>query len=95
MHKPATKVSLGVVDCFTTCDDAASYEEVKSAALKAGRFSVFDATETEQTAIWFGQLCGDPDIVLVDMSYPWTGVRLKQKPEMFTGDKQPPQGNQT
>lgn len=56
-----------------------TYENVKALVLKAGRFSVFEATATDRHAALFTQLCADPDIeVDKSMAYPWTGVRQKQ-----------------
>lgn len=53
-----------------------TYENIKAAVLKAGRFSCFDV-ETKKDGIMFTELCNDPDleIDIVNFSYPWTGVR--------------------
>ena len=55
-----------------------TYEAVKDAVLQAGRFSVFEATETQASARLFTRLCNDPELEL-DRScgYPWTLVRRK------------------
>ena len=57
-----------------------TYEAVKAAVLKAGRFSTFEATNSAKDARLFTRLCTDPEIETFDLGYPWTGVRLKAKP---------------
>lgn len=58
-----------------------TYEAVKEAALAAGRFSCFEASDGRKNQDFFTRLCRDPEIeVLGDKegySYPWTGVRRK------------------
>ena len=53
-----------------------TYEKIKKAVLKAGRFSAFDVNTDEDGEI-FTRLCKDPEIEVVSMAYPWTGIRLK------------------
>jgi hypothetical protein len=53
-----------------------TYENIKAAVLKAGRFSCFDV-ETEKDGVMFTELCRDPEIETFDMGYPWTGVRRR------------------
>jgi hypothetical protein len=53
------------------------YETVKREILAAGRFSVFEATATTYAAAIFDRLCRDPEIEIVPMPFPWTGVREK------------------
>ncbi len=72
---------------FTVCPTVTAkmpYEEFRSAVLRAGRFSAFEATETPRAAKMFTRLCADPWID-TDKScgYPWTRVkaRLEAKPE--------------
>ena len=57
------------------------YADLKREVLKAGRFSVFEATDNEWAAKLFDRLCKDPEIEIVQMGYPWTGVRLRTKGE--------------
>lgn len=57
---------------------ARTYENIKQAALQAGRFSVFDVATARDGKI-FTQLCNDPDVETFDLGYPWTGVRLAGK----------------
>lgn len=54
------------------------YAKFRAAVLKAGRFSVFEATETAWRARLFTDLCNDPTIE-TDLScgFPWTLVREK------------------
>jgi hypothetical protein len=58
-----------------------TYENVKKIVLEAGRFSVFEATASTKHANIFTKLCKDPELEIVKMGYPWTGVRLKTKSE--------------
>lgn len=53
-----------------------TYENIKKAVLKAGRFSVFDV-ETNRDGVLFTRLCEDPEIELCGGEYPWTNVRKK------------------
>jgi len=53
----------------------ASYEAFKAAVLKAGRFSVFEATATQLRAKLFTRLSKDPTVFLDNScGYPWTRV---------------------
>lgn len=53
-----------------------TYEAVKAAAIKAGRFSCFEATANQRNATYFTRLCRDPEVETFDLGFPWTGVRL-------------------
>jgi hypothetical protein len=57
-----------------------TYENVKVAVLKAGRFSVFEATENQKSAQIFMDIERDPDLETFEMAFPWRGVRLKPLP---------------
>lgn len=57
-----------------------TYEAVKAAVLEAGRFSVFEATANAKSASIFGRLCRDPEVAIVPMPFPWTGVKRKEAP---------------
>lgn len=79
----ARKFSFGHVDSFSAVelskDDAKSnYAIFRAAALKAGRFSTFEASENQRVAGLYTMLCRDPEIE-TDQScgYPWTRVRLQ------------------
>ena len=52
----------------------ATYEQIKQAALNAGRFSVFEATESPGM---FDRLIRDPEIEKTEMGYPWVGIRRR------------------
>lgn len=54
-----------------------TYENIKAVVLKAGRFSVFDATQTDKHARLFDRLERDPEIETYrnPPGYPWIGVR--------------------
>lgn len=56
-----------------------TYKNLKRVVLEAGRFSVFEATETQERARLFERLCKDPEIEIdiEEFGYPWTAVRKK------------------
>lgn len=54
-----------------------TYEGLRAEALKAGRFSAFEAGANQHAASLFTELCRDPTIETFDLGYPWTGVRRK------------------
>ena len=74
------KMSVIFLDSFDTVSDLRgknrTYENIKAAVLKAGRFSCFDV-ETKKDGVMFTELCRDPEIETFDMGYPWTGVRRR------------------
>lgn len=54
------------------------YAPFREAALKAGRFSVWEACEKPAL---FDRLCRDPDIFTdTSCGFPWTTVRLRTQP---------------
>lgn len=55
-----------------------SYEEFKAAALKAGRFSCFEASENGYAASLYTRLCRDPEIETMTLGFPWTGVKKRE-----------------
>ena len=57
-----------------------TYENVKKIVLEVGRFSVFEASATMKHANIFTKLCKDPELEIIQMGFPWTGVKLKAKP---------------
>ena len=63
-----------------------TYAELKAAVLEAGRFSVFEATETPKAARFYTRLCKDPDIETFKLGFPWTGVRQPQPPTPTRGE---------
>jgi predicted kinase len=71
------------VDSFTSLNDLKpndwrDYEKVKAAALAAGRFSVFEATQSDTAARQMTTLCRDPDVEIDNTcGYPWTLVRKR------------------
>ena len=56
------------------------YAALKATVIKAGRFSVFEATSSMRAAHFFERLCRDPDLEVVELSFPWTGIRRKTTP---------------
>ncbi len=69
------------VDCFTSTEQLVgrkrTYAAVKAVALAVGRFSVFEAVADAKSARLFTRLCADPEIEVFDLSFPWTGVRVR------------------
>jgi hypothetical protein len=55
------------------------YAALKATVLKAGRFSVFEATSSMRAAHMFTRLCEDPELEVVVEAFPWTGIKLKEK----------------
>ena len=56
---------------------ALTYEAVKARVLEAGRFSVFEATASPERGRLFARLERDPDVVRVQLEFPWIGIRRK------------------
>ena len=54
-----------------------TYENIKAAVLKAGRFSCFDVV-TKKDGIIFTKLCCDPELEITYLEYPWTEVKRKE-----------------
>lgn len=82
-------MSHAIICCFTSVSDLRgkdrTYENIKAAVLKAGKFSCFDV-ETNRDGRLFTQLCRDPEIETFDLGYPWTGVR-RRTPRALDGRK--------
>ena len=55
-----------------------SYLEFRRAIMRVGRFSVFEATATQQSARMFDRLCKDPAVKTIDAGFPWTIVRWRR-----------------
>jgi len=51
-----------------------TYENVKAAVVKAGRFSVFEACDMSR---FFGILLADREIATFKLGFPWTGARRR------------------
>lgn len=71
---------MGFVVCsFSSTDELTgkkrTYRAVKLAVVKAGRFSTFEATQSDKDARLFTKLCKDPDIETFELGFPWMGVR--------------------
>jgi len=54
-----------------------TYENIKAAVLKAGRFSCFDV-QTQKDMLMFIALCRDPELEVVNLRYPWTSVKKRE-----------------
>lgn len=54
-----------------------TYASAKRAVLAAGRFSVFEATETKRRAELLTRMAKDPRIVMTKVGFPWTKVERK------------------
>ncbi len=55
-----------------------TYDKIKAEVLKAGRFSVFDATQSQIRASLFTRLERDPELVLTRVGFPWIKVERKR-----------------
>ena len=69
------------IDCFDSVSDIPkrkrTYDNIKSAVLEAGRFSVFDVNDKHDGYI-FTKLCEDPELEIDNScGFPWTNVRRK------------------
>jgi len=53
------------------------YASLKATVLKAGRFSIFEATGSKRGAVFFERLHNDPELEVEQQPYPWLGVKLK------------------
>lgn len=56
------------------------YANLKATVLAAGRFSVFEATQSKRGALFFERLHDDPELEIEQQPYPWIGVKAKAKP---------------
>lgn len=70
------------IDRFSTADHlpqrTRTYEDVKAAVVKAGRFSAFEASDDPGV---FNRLCRDPELIVDNTAtYPWVLVKLKVLP---------------
>lgn len=54
-----------------------TYENIKAAVLRAGKFSCFDV-QTKKDGKIFTALCRDPELEIIELPYPWTGIKLKE-----------------
>lgn len=54
--------------------DLSDYDAFRQAVLTAGRFSVFEATETMAKANMFTRLSKDPTVCCTPEGFPWTKV---------------------
>lgn len=72
-----------IIDSFQAGDTVTRktrYEDLKAQILKAGRFSVFEATANQSASAMFTRLCVDPEIeVDHGCGYPWTTVKRRGK----------------
>ncbi len=66
--------SFDAVDFRIRSKGPNDYAAFRTSALAAGRFSVFEATETPAAAALYTRLCRDPAIRTRDLGFPWTGV---------------------
>lgn len=60
-----------------------TYENIKKAVLRAGKFSCFDIV-TQKDGQIFTALCRDPELEIdkTNFSYPWTGVKFRSGVEV-------------
>jgi uncharacterized protein YbjT (DUF2867 family) len=60
--------------------DLTDYERFRHKVLLAGRFSVFEATESQRKAGMYTRLCRDPEVIIEKAGFPWTVVRPAPNP---------------
>jgi hypothetical protein len=74
-----TRVHIDSFQSGDTVTRKTRYEDLRAQIVRAGKFSVFEATANNISAGMFTRLCRDPELVIdhENYSYPWTGVRLK------------------
>lgn len=53
------------------------YSALKSTVLAAGKFSVFEATASTRAAHLFERLHHDDELEIVELPYPWIGIRRR------------------
>lgn len=58
-----------------------TYETFKESVLRAGRFSVFEATASTRSAKLYDRLCSDVEVELdKSLGFPWTGIKRRPIP---------------
>lgn len=55
-----------------------TYAAVKEAVLSAGRYSIFEATDSPRNAGLFNDLDRDPELERFRLPYPWIGIKRKE-----------------
>jgi hypothetical protein len=91
-HRPRGERSEGVsekhfrsvhVCSFSSADHLLgrkrTYAAVREAVLKAGRYSVFEASESKANAALFTRLDKDPTLERYELGFPWIGVRIRDR----------------
>lgn len=78
-----SNVHICTFQAVPTVNRKTKYEDLKAAVLAAGRFSAFEASDNRWSAGMYTRLCRDPDIEKVDLGYPWTGVKLRESPDLL------------
>jgi hypothetical protein len=80
------------IDVFDSAGDLRgkkrTYEAVKERVIAAGRFSIFEATNSDRDIAIFSQLERDKELVITRLGYPWIGVerRTPAPPAASTSD---------
>jgi hypothetical protein len=73
--------NLIFIDTFDTVSSLRgkqrTYENIKDAVLKVGRFSCFDVVTQKDMRI-FTKLCRDPELDVTVLEYPWTSVKKRE-----------------
>ena len=65
-----------------------TYRQLKALALKAGRFSIFEATQNQRIARLFVKLEADPEVDVQPIGFPWSTVeKIKRLGEMSVTDR--------
>jgi hypothetical protein len=74
-----TPVFLDAFHTLETCPR--NYKDLKRAVLRAGRFSIFEATATPRSCRMYTRLNHDPDLIVdpEKMTFPWIAVAKKER----------------
>lgn len=74
------------IDSFEAVDDIrrnTPYEVFRDAVIRAGKFSTFEASDTDWKARMYTKLCHDPSVTTdKSVGYPWTLVRAATPEEI-------------
>lgn len=76
MTRP-TAIHLCSFDSGIPSKQKRDYPMLRAALLAVGRFSVFEATESQRVAKLYTKLSDDPSLLITNLGYPWTAVRLR------------------
>lgn len=74
--KPSSHCSF---EALPDLGNVTTYQQLKALALKAGRFSIFEATQNQRIARLFVKLDADPEVDVQPIGFPWSTVRKRDR----------------